>query len=124
MAEKILQTRIMLKYDSYENWIANDPTLKQGEAAITVVTVKQDGTANYVPSCLIKIGDGTHKYSELDFVYAKAADVISAAKSESALTAFVNNVIAGAGIATDEAMTALAVVLLLPKVRLLHFRAL
>lgn len=108
MAEKILQTRIMLKYDSYENWIANDPTLKQGEAAITVVTVKQDGTANYVPSCLIKIGDGTHKYSELDFVYAKAADVISAAKSESALTAFVNNVIAGAGIATDEAMTALA----------------
>lgn len=108
MAEKILNTRIMLKYDSYENWVANDPVLKQGEAAITVVTVKQDGTANYVPSCLIKVGDGTHKYSELDFVYAKAADVVAAAKSESALTAFVNNVIAGAGIATDEAMTALA----------------
>ena len=50
MAEKILQTRIMLKYDSYENWAFNDPILKQGEAAITVVTTKQDGTANYVPS--------------------------------------------------------------------------
>ena len=96
MAEKILNTRIMLKYDSYENWVANDPVLKQGEAAIAVVNVQQEGTVNFVPSCLIKIGDGTHKYSELDFVYAKAADVIAACKSESALTAFVNNVIAGA----------------------------
>ena len=108
MAEKILQTRIMLKYDSYENWAFNDPILKQGEAAITVVTTKQDGTANYVPSCLIKIGDGAHKYSELDFVYAKAADVISACKSEATLTTFINNVIASSGIATDEALSALA----------------
>ena len=108
MAEKILQTRIMLKYDSYENWAFNDPILKQGEAAITVVTTKQDGTANYVPSCLIKIGDGAHKYSELDFVYAKAADVISACKSEATLTTFINNVITSSGIATDEALSALA----------------
>lgn len=107
MAEKILNTRIMLKYDSYENWVANDPVLKKGEAAITTVSTKQDGTVNYVPSCLIKIGDGTHKYSELDFIYAKAADVIAACKSESALTTFVNNVIAGAGIATDEALSTL-----------------
>ncbi|MGN5456817.1 MAG: hypothetical protein ACI4XN_12550 [Candidatus Kurthia intestinigallinarum] len=106
--EKKLNVRVQLKHDSYENWVTNDPVLKQGEAAIAVVTVKQDGTANYVPSCLIKIGDGTHKYSELDFVYAKAADVIAACKSETALTTFVNNVISNAGIATDEAMTALA----------------
>lgn len=107
MAEKILNTRIMLKYDSFENWTTNDPVLKKGEAAITTVSVKQDGTVNYVPSCLIKIGDGVHKYSELDFVYAKAADVVEAAKSEASLTTFINNVIAGAGIATDEALSTL-----------------
>lgn len=106
--EKKLNVRVQLKYDSYENWITNDPVLKQGEAAIAVVSVRQDGTVNYVPSCLIKIGDGTHKYSELDFVYAKAADVLEAAKTEAGLTAFVNNVIANAGIATSDALTALA----------------
>lgn len=56
----------------------------------------------------LKIGDGIHKYSELDFVYAKAADVVAACKSESALTTFVNNVISNAGIATNEALTTLA----------------
>ena len=106
MAEKKLNVRVLLKYDSHENWIANDPVLKVGEAAISTVSVKQDGSVNYVPSCLIKIGDGTHKYSELDYTYAKAADVINACKSESALTTFINNVIAGSGIATDEALAA------------------
>lgn len=107
MAEKKLNVRVLLKYDSHENWIANDPVLKAGEAAISTVSVKQDGSVNYVPSCLIKIGDGTHKYSELDYTYARAADVINACKSESALTTFINNVIAGSGIATDEALAAL-----------------
>lgn len=108
MAEKTFNTRILLKYDSHENWTTNDPVLKKGEVALTTVSVKQDGVVNEVPSVLIKVGDGTHKYSELDFTYAKAADVVAAAKSESALTTFINNVIAKAGIATDEALTALA----------------
>ena len=108
MAEKTLNTRLKLRYDTYENWIANDPVLLAGEFALATVSVKQDGAVEHVPSVLIKCGDGTHKYSELDYVFAKAADVIAAAKSETALTAFVNNVIAGAGIASDEAMTALA----------------
>lgn len=108
MAEKTLNTRLKLRYDTYENWIANDPVLLAGEFALATVSVKQDGAVEHVPSVLVKCGDGTHKYSELDYVFAKAADVIAAAKSETALTAFVNNVIAGAGIASDEAMTALA----------------
>ena len=108
MAEKTLNTRLKLRYDTYENWIANDPVLLAGEFALATVSVKQDGAVEHVPSVLIKCGDGTHKYSELDYVFAKAADVIAAAKSETALTEFVNNVIAGAGIASDEAMTALA----------------
>lgn len=106
--EKTLNTRVKLRYDVYENWLANDPVLMAGELALATVAVKQTGAVEHVPSVLIKCGDGTHKYSELDYVFAKAADVISACKSETALTAFVNNVIAGAGIATDEAMNALA----------------
>jgi hypothetical protein len=108
VAEKILNTRISLRYDSYENWVANDPVLRQGELALAAISVKQDGVVEHVPSVLIKCGDGTHKYSELDYVFAKAADVVSACKSESALTTFINNVIANAGIATDEALTTLA----------------
>lgn len=106
--EKTLNTRVKLRYDVYENWLANDPVLMAGELALATVAVKQTGAVEHVPSVLIKCGDGTHKYSELDYVFAKAADVISACKSETALTTFVNNVIAGAGIATDEAMNALA----------------
>lgn len=105
--EKTLNTRLKLKIDSYENWIANDPVLLDGEVALATVSIKQDGIANYVPSVLMKVGQGGKKYSELDYTYAKAADVINACKSESALTAFINNVIASAGIATDEAISAL-----------------
>ena len=108
MATKTFNTRIALRYDSYENWIANDPVLMAGEVALAYVSVKQDGEVQHVPSVLIKCGDNEHKYSELDYVYAKAADVLTACKSEEALTAFINNVIANAGIATDEAMQALS----------------
>ena len=76
MAEKILNTRISLRYDSYENWITNDPILRTGELALAAVTAKQNGAVEHVPSVLIKCGDGTHKYSELDYVFAKAADVV------------------------------------------------
>lgn len=106
MAE--IKTRLKLKYDSYEQWIEHDPVLLAGEVAFATVSVKQDGKVNEVPSVLMKVGDGVKKYSELDFTYAKAADVIAAAKSEESMTAFVNNVIANAGIATSEAMQKLA----------------
>lgn len=106
--EKTLNTRVKLRYDSHENWMTNDPVLYAGEVALSTVSVKQEGTVNFVPSVLIKVGDGTHKYSELDFAFAKSADVISAAKSEASLKTFINNVIAEAGIASSEAMEALS----------------
>ena len=61
MANKTLTTRIKLKFDSYENWSTNNPTLLAGELALTSVSVKQDGAVEHVPSILIKCGDGTHK---------------------------------------------------------------
>lgn len=109
MAEKILNTRVLLKTDTLENWNSSTLALKKGEIAIATVAATA-GTGLTEPVVMIKIGeDGVKTFKDLPWnFYAKASDVISAAKSESALTAFVNNVIAGAGIATDEAMTALA----------------
>lgn len=56
MAEKQLKTTIILRNDTAENWVAKDPVLKQGEAAVDNSSHK------------IKVGDGTSKWSELNFV--------------------------------------------------------
>lgn len=106
--EKIISTRILNKVDTLENWNKSTLPLKKGEIAIATVAATA-GTGLTEPVCMIKIGeDGVKTFKELPWnVYAKASDVIAAAKSESALTTFVNNVIAGAGIATDAALKTL-----------------
>lgn len=81
MANTTFNTRIKLKYDSHENWVAKDPVLFQGEAAVSYVSVVQEGQVNSVPSVLVKIGDGTHKYSELNYISSLSADVYSWAKA-------------------------------------------
>lgn len=78
--EKTLNTRILLKYDTYANWTANNPVLKKGEVAIATIPSNQDGVVN-APSTLIKVGDGTSNYTDLKFVSGSAADVYSWAKS-------------------------------------------
>lgn len=77
MAE--FNTRIQLKYDTYENWTTNNPTLKAGEVAIATVPSNQDGVQN-APSILIKVGDGTSDYKTLKFISGLAADVHGWAK--------------------------------------------
>ena len=106
--EKIISTRILNKVDTLENWNKSTLPLRKGEIAIATVAATA-GTGLTEPVCMIKIGeDGVKTFKELPWnVYAKASDVIAAAKSESALTTFVNNVIAGAGIATDAALKTL-----------------
>ena len=79
---KVFQTRIQLKYDTYENWIAADPILKKGEMAIA--TIPEGNTTSKLqnlPNVVLKIGDGTNKYSILPFVSGLAADVYSWAKA-------------------------------------------
>lgn len=78
MAEKSLQTRIQLKYDSYENWLASDLVLKAGEAAICTVPTgtTADGVAK-PPATLMKIGSGSQKFSELPWLQATAANIYS-----------------------------------------------
>ena len=91
---KNLNTRIALKYDSYENWTHHNPILLKGEIAIAELPVSENkpgvGEPNAAgstpaiqnaPNILIKVGDGTNKYNDLKFVSALAADVYSWAKA-------------------------------------------
>ena len=87
MAEKILNTRILLKYDTYANWSTNNPVLKAGEMAVaTVANNDNNATATgftNLPNIVLKVGDGTSHYNDLKFVSALAADVHGWAKAAS-----------------------------------------
>lgn len=76
-----LNTRIMLKYDSLKNW--NDSTfiLKKGEVAICALSTGETEQQSVPPAVLIKVGDGTHRFSELPWASGLAADVYSWAKA-------------------------------------------
>jgi hypothetical protein len=107
---KTLNVRIRNKYDSYEKWAASSLVLEAGEIAIahTTVDVKVDnGTAKH-PALLMKVGDGEKTFANLPWLSARAADVLSVCKNESELKTFINGVIADAGIASSDAMEALA----------------
>lgn len=83
--EKILNTRILLKYDSYENWNSKNPTLLAGEIAIakltTVAAVKPGENDTQAP-VLFKVGPGA--FNDLPWVSALAADVYAWAKKPEA----------------------------------------
>ena len=81
MAEKTFNTRIQLKYDTYANWTTNNPVLKAGEMALATIQANTTGVQS-APTVVIKVGDGTHTYTELPFASGKAADVYSWAKAE------------------------------------------
>lgn len=73
-------TRIQLKYDTYAAWSSANPTLLKGELALVEVPA-ESGTGLQEPAYLLKIGNGTKAFNELDWVGAKAADVYSWAKT-------------------------------------------
>ena len=94
--EKILNTRIQLKYDSLANWNASTFKLKAGEVAIaTLGETKDESThASGQHPVLFKVGTGNHTFAELPFVSALAADVHGwAKKSESEFTTWVKSLI-------------------------------
>ena len=85
--EKLLNTRIQLKYDTLANWEASSFKLKAGEIAIATLGSVKDGSSagdvNQHP-VLFKVGTGNHTFSELPYASALAADVYAwAKKSES-----------------------------------------
>lgn len=85
MADKILNTRIKLKYDSYENWSTKNPVLLAGEIAIATVPTSDANVGALVkdnlPNVVIKVGDGTSHFNDLKFVSGLAADVYEWAKA-------------------------------------------
>ena len=109
MAERLFtNVRLGLKVDTLQNWKDSSLVLKKGEVAFATVAASE-GTGLTDPVCMMKIGDGEHTFSELNFdFYAKASDVVTAAKSEASLTAFIQTVLAGEGIASDEVVSALS----------------
>lgn len=90
--EKILNTRIQLKYDSYANWTDKNPVLLPGEIAIAKLTtahaVKPSETDTQAP-VLFKVGPGN--FNALPWASALAADVYSwAKKTEEEFITWVN----------------------------------
>lgn len=78
---KVFQTRIQLKYDTYKNWSTSNPILKAGEMAIATVAAGDQEMTN-LPNIVLKVGDGTSHYNDLKFVSALAADVHEWAKAK------------------------------------------
>ena len=96
---KRLNTRILLKYDSYDNWTTNNPSLLKGEMAIAVIDVAdntQTHSGQTVPQLLVKVGNGLDgdagKYNALPFVSGLAADVHSWAKAASKPSYSINEI--------------------------------
>lgn len=87
MAEKILKTRIQLRYDTLTNWTTNNPVLKAGEIAIATIPTPVPADKQ-LPPVMFKVGtyDGVteatkKKFNDLDWASALAADVYNWAKA-------------------------------------------
>ena len=80
MAEKTLNTRFQLPYDTYTNWSTKNPKLKKGEMVQVEVPAPKDAIVQ-VPSVLIKIGDGIHNFNDLAWASGLAADIYDWAKA-------------------------------------------
>lgn len=84
MATKTLNTRLQLKYDTLTNWLNKDPVLLKGEVAIATIATSESNSGLTPPACAIRIGDGTKKFSELNWIQAVAGDVQAWAKDNGA----------------------------------------
>ena len=80
MAEKVLKTRISLKYDTLEHWQKSTLGLNKGELAIVEIPTA-DPANKQLPPVMFKVGvDGKKTFSELNWASALAADVYGWAK--------------------------------------------
>ena len=80
MAEKTLNTRFQLPYDTYTNWSTRNPKLKKGEMVQVEVPAPKDAIIQ-APSVLIKVGDGIHNFNDLAWTSGLAADIYDWAKA-------------------------------------------
>lgn len=84
MAEKTLNTRILLKNADLSTWNSSTLVLKAGEVALAKIETTQHdaatGNCYKVPTYLMKVGDGSKTFSQLNWLAAPASDVHTWAK--------------------------------------------
>ena len=83
MAEKILNTRVALKYDLFANWQSSSLVLKKGEIAIAEIPSSSSDSGLTPPAIGIKVGDGEKTFAQLGWIQAIAGDVQAWAKAAS-----------------------------------------
>jgi hypothetical protein len=79
---KVLNTRLQLRYDTYENWTAKNSPLLEGEIAVVAIPTgksEMQVTGSQPPQILFKVGPGN--FNSLPWASAKAADVHDWAKA-------------------------------------------
>ena len=87
MAENRLETRILLRYATYSQWMNSSVILLPGEVAIAAFTRlstinNTDDIPDHTPPAIgMKVGDGYSTFDELPWVQGIAADVYSWAKA-------------------------------------------
>lgn len=87
MSDHVIQTKILLRYDTYDHWSQSNLILGLGEAAVCSFPYENSIEAsdywpnNTPPAIGIKIGDGINYFRNLPWVQAVAADVYEWAKS-------------------------------------------
>lgn len=97
--EKLLNTRIQLKYDTYANWTSTAGAavvLKAGEVGVCAIPSGSTAVNGdpIRPQIMMKVGDGTTAFGSLPWVSAKAADVYDwAKKSEADFTTWVKSLV-------------------------------
>jgi hypothetical protein len=80
MANEIF-TRLQLKYDTLANWQAVKDTFTPLAGEVCIAKIEVNDPANkLLDPIMIKVGDGTSTWGQLDWTSAKAADVYSWAK--------------------------------------------
>ena len=90
MAEKVLKTKIKLRYGTYAKWTAANPILEKGEIAVVEIDTK-DPANKLLPPIMFKVGNGQTKqengetvklrFKDLNWSSALAADVYDWAKT-------------------------------------------
>ena len=91
--EKILNTRVQLRHDTYTAWYNANPFLKKGEIALATISANHTdpstGKVTQRPVVVAKVGTGvegdkastgTSYYNNLPFLSATSADVYDWAK--------------------------------------------
>lgn len=104
MAEKVLKTKIKLRYDTYAKWTAANPVLEKGEIAVVEIDTK-DPANKLLPPIMFRVGNGQSnsegvklKFNDLNWSSALAADVYDWAKKSGVETtttgsgSFVSNI--------------------------------